>query len=497
VLLLSYSSYFGIPLVKDISFNTNMSKTNTQLPKGLKTPAFIQTIQWVTSPLSMMSDCAKRYGDIFTLYIGEKYAPVVIVSNPIALQEILTGDSTKKFSAPGELDKVLKILFGESSVITVSARQHQRKRQLLTPPFHGERMLGYTQIIDDVTERAMSKLQIGKPFSVRDLTQAITLKTIMKAVFGLYEGTRAETMEGLLGVMMDESSSPAGVTMLFFPFLQKDLGAWSPWGRHLRRTEQIDKLIYEEIQSRREQADSSRTDILSLLMSARDETGEPMTDEELRDELLTLLVAGQETTATALAWALYWIHKLPAVREKLLRELDSLGDIGAKPDAGALTKLPYLNAVCCETLRIYPVAMHTFARVVEKPVNLRGWDLEPGTVLYGSIYLTHHREDLYPEPKMFKPERFLARQFSPYEFLPFGGGVRRCIGAAFALFEMKVALVKILSEYSLALTDNRDVKAGRRWLVTAPKPPINMVVTAKRVYSTRSSSEPEVFATAT
>jgi cytochrome P450 family 110 len=459
-----------------------MTLTNIKLPNGSKAPALIQMLQWVVSPLSMMEEWTKRYGDIFTLRIGEKYTPIVLVSNPQALQEILTSDS-KHFSAPGDVDKFLKMMFGDYSVITLSGKQHQRQRQLLTPPFHGERMRSYTEVISNITEEVMSELQTGKSFSVRAVTQAITLKTILKAVFGLYEGERAKTIEGNLGAMMNKSSSLAGVMMLYFPALQKDLGAWSPWGKHLRRTEQIDKLLFEEIQERRELADSSRTDILSLLMSARDSSDEGMSDQELRDELLTLLVAGQETTATALAWALYWIHKLPEVQEKLLTEIDSLGE---NEDATTINKLPYLNAVCCETLRIYPVGMLTFGRVVETPVNLSGYDLEPGTVLYGNIYLTHHREDLYPKPKQFKPERFLERQFSPYEFLPFGGGVRRCIGAAFAMFEMKVALVKILSEYSLALTDNRDIKAGRRGLVTAPASPIKMVVTGKRVSSTKN-----------
>jgi cytochrome P450 family 110 len=441
-------------------------------------------MQWIAFPLSMMEDCAKRYGDIFTLSVSPKLTPIVFVSNPIALQEILTGDSTKQFSAPGNLNSLFASILGNYSVISVSGTQHQRQRQLLTPPFHGDRMRSYTQVINDITEVVMGGLEINKPFSVRDITQAITLRTIIKAVFGVYEGDRAEKMEVLLGVMMDRLSSPVSVAMLYIPALQKDWGAWSPWGKYLRYQQEINKLIYQEIQERREKPDSSRTDILSLLVSAKDEAGESMSDQELRDELLTLLTAGQETTATALAWALYWIHKLPTVREKLLCELDNLD---ANPDANALHKLTYLNAVCCETLRIYPVGMLTFPRVVETPVRLCGWDLEPGTLLYGNIYLTHQREDLYPEPKKFDPERFLEKQFSPYEYLPFGGGVRRCIGAAFALFEMKIALVKILSEYSLALTDNSEVKPKRRGLVTAPASPIKMVVTGKRVSSITQS----------
>ena len=212
------------------------------------------------------------------------------------------------------------------------------------------------------------------------------------------------------------------VSMLYFPSLRRDLGSWSPWGRFLRQRQQVDQLIYDEINERRSQPDSSGTDILSLLMSARDEAGEPMTDKELRDELMSLLVAGLETTASALTWALYWIHKLPTVRQKLLEELDSLGN---QPDPSTLFRLPYLNAVCSETLRIYPIGMLTFPRVVRSPVELIGYQLEPGTVVIGSIYLTHQRPDIYPEPKQFKPERFSARQFSPYEYLPFGGGARR------------------------------------------------------------------------
>jgi cytochrome P450 family 110 len=465
-----------------------MPKTNVELekklPDGLKAPAVIQMMQWLVDPLSLIENCAKRYGDIFTLCVSPNLTSTVFISNPQALQEILTGDSTGKFSAPGYQDVTFGTLFGKYSLISLSGAEHQRQRQLLTPPFHGDRMRSYAQAINDLTEEVMSGLEIGKPFNVRNITQNISLRTIVKVVFGLYESQRAGQMEDLVNGMMNHLSSSAGAAMLYFGVLQKDLGAWSPWGKHIRFQQEIDKLLYSEIQERRKQADSSRTDILSLLMSATDEAGESMTDQELRDELLTLLIAGQETTATALVWALYWIHKLPEVREKLLTELDSLGE---NPDVTTLTKLPYLNAVCCETLRIYPVGMQTFLRKVEKPVKLCGYDLEPGTLLYGSIYLTHQREDLYPEPKKFKPERFLERQFTPYEFLPFGGGVRRCIGAAFALFEMKVALVKILSGYSLTLIDNGEVKPSRRGLVTAPASPINMVVTGRRLKSTISS----------
>lgn len=439
-------------------------------------------IQWIARPMQFMEDCAKRYGDIFSARVATGLIPVVFVSNPQALQEILTGD-TKEFDAPGESNKIMEPLLGKQSAIALSGAAHRRQRQLMMPPFHGERMRTYGETIGEVTEQVMNQWQQGKPFCVRTSTQAITLRVMMKAVFGLNEDARGEQIEHLLVAMMEGMSVPLSAAMLYFPALQRDLGPLTPWGKFLRRQQQTDNLLYEEMQQRREQPDPNRTDILSLLMAARDEAGEPMTDEELRDELMTLLVAGHETTATAIAWALYWIHKLPSVREKLLQELDSLGD---NPDPGAIFKLPYLNAVCSETLRIYPVGMLTFPRVPKVPVTLGGYDIEPGTILMGSIYLTHQREDLYPEAKQFKPERFLERQYSPYEFLPFGGGARRCIGYAFALFEMKVVLAKILSRFELELADNREVKPTRRGLVTAPNRSIQMVVKGERKVKSRT-----------
>lgn len=445
------------------------------LPPSPSMPPLVQMLQWIARPMALMEDCTQRYGDCFTLHVGNNFGPVVFVSNPQALQEILS--VSKNWDSPGDFNGVFEPLLGKHSVITVSGTRHQRQRQLLMPPFHGERMRIYGELISAVTEQVMSQWRNDEPFCVRSSTQAIALRVILKAVFGLDEGPRGQQLEHLLGAMLDETSSPYSAAMLYFRALQRNLGPLTPWGNFLRRQQATDTLLYEEIQKRRANPDPSGTDILSLLMAARDEAGEPMTDLELHDELMTLLVAGHETTATALAWALYWIHKLPSVRDKLLEELDSLGD---DSDPSAIFRLPYLSAVCSETLRIYPVGMLTFARRVKVPLSLMGYELEPGTPVLGSIYLTHRREDLYPEPEQFKPERFLERQFSAYEYLPFGGGSRRCIGLAFAQFEMKVVLAKILSRVQLKLADNREVRPTRRGLVTAPDSRIRLVVTGQR-----------------
>jgi len=302
--------------------------------------------------------------------------------------------------------------------------------------------------------------------------QKISLRVILRAVFGLNEGLRCRQLEKVLGTMLNKLSNPFSVSSLFFPMLRQDFGPLSPWGNFVRYRRQIDHLIYEEIAERRAHPQISRNDILSLLMCARDEAGDALADSELRDELITLLVAGHETTATPITWALYWIHKVPAVSNRLLSEVQA---IGGSLDPNALLRLPYLNAVCCETLRICPVAMLTFPRVTRTRVELMGSSLEPGTIVAGCIYLAHRREDVYPNPDEFRPERFLERRYSAFEYLPFGGGVRRCIGMAFAQFEMKLVVSRIVSGLKLALTAAHRVRLVRRGLTSGPSP-LQMVI---------------------
>jgi cytochrome P450 family 110 len=448
-----------------------------QLPLGPQTPAFVQLTRWIFSPMSFMDECVRRFGDIYTLNLSKNKPNLVFVSNPQALQQILTQDTRADFHAPGDVNSLLKFLLGGNSVICLSGAQHQRQRQLMMPPFHGDRMRSYSDVINRVTTETLAQVQIGQTFDVRKTTESITMRVIMQAVFGVDRGERAEQLAHLLSELLDRSSSPLSVSMLYFPILQQEWGGISPWAIQMRRQRTVDALIYAEIAERRTHPDPSRTDILSLLMAAEDEAGESMTDVELRDELMTLLFAGHETTATALAWALYWLHKLPAVRDKLVAELD---DLGADPDVNAIVKAPYLEAVCNETLRIYPVAMLTLPRISLKSVMLAGREIPPETMVMGSIYSTHQRADLYPQPQEFRPERFLERQFSTFEFLPFGGGARRCIGSAFAMMELKLALAKILSRWELELVDKRDIHPKRRGLVTAPERPIQLLVKSQR-----------------
>ena len=442
------------------------------LPDGPKSPRFVQLIQFITDPVTYLDKCAKQYGDIFTAQLG---MPVVMISHPQAVQEMLNSNA---FHAPGKANSFLKPIIGEQSMIMFSGERHKRSRQLLMPPFHGERMRNYAQLICDIAADVASKWSVDRPFVARSAMQEITMRVILQAVFGMDDGPRLQQLRPLLASVVDMTGSPLRSSLLFFDWMQQDWGSWSPWGRMKQQRRKIDDLIYAEIEERRLQPDASRTDILSLMMAARDENGQPMTDEELRDELMTLLFAGHESTATALAWAFYWIHHLPSVRQKLLQELDSLGE---NPDPMEISRLPYLSAICQETLRIYPVGTQTFARQALTPVELMGHQLEPGTAVFASIYLTHRREDLYPEPLQFKPERFLERQFSPYEYLPFGGGSRRCIGLALAQLEMKLVLATILRDFDLVLAEKKPVQAKRRGVTIGPAGGVRMALLGRRM----------------
>ncbi len=443
---------------------------------NLKTPPFIQQLQWILDPIGYLQSNHRRYRDLFkgkVIGLGDN---VIFVSNPEIMQYILTHDR-KQFTAPSRLNGILRPLIGNYSVIMLDGDRHRQRRQLVMPSFHGERLKVYGDLTCRITQEVMEKLPVNQPFLAREMMQSISLKVITEAVFGVTEGERYEELQDRLKTLSNVFNSPINSAFLFFPSLQKDWGSWSPWGRFLRQSQAIDQLIYAEISDRRANPDPDRTDILSLLMSAKDEQGEGMRDQELRDELITLLVAGHETTASSMAWALYWLHHTPEPKNKLLEELDTLS-----PDAEGMDifRLPYLTAVCNETMRLSPSAMLTFTRVAQERVEVAGYTFEPGDMIQGCLYLTHRREDLYPNPQQFNPQRFLDRQYTPYEFIPFGGGSRRCMGEALAQFEMKLVIATIMSEYRLKLADSQPEKQQRRGLTLTPARGVKMILEGKR-----------------
>jgi hypothetical protein len=453
-----------------------------KLPDGPGAPALVQTLNVIAQPIAFLERCAQRYGDLFTTRVlGWNSPPVVFCSSPEAIAQIFTAPAGQ-FEL-GKVTHVFRPLTGGQSLIMLDGDRHQRQRQLLMPPLHGDRMRTYGQLIYEITRQAIAGWQLDKPFSIRDTTAEISLNVILRVVFGIQPGLRYYQLQQLLAELLESITSPLYSSQFFFPILQQNWGGWSPWGRFLRQQQQIDALIAAEIQERRNHPDPSRQDVLSLLLSARDEAGQPMGDQELRDQLITLLLLGHETTANALAWAFYWIHQIPPTLERLQQELDAMGN---DPDPEMLAQLPYLTAVCKESLRIYPIALISQPRLVKQPMQIDGYQFTSGTVLVPCIYLAHHRPQTYPQPDQFNPERFLHQKFSSSEFLPFGGGSRSCIGAAFSLYQMKLVLGTVLSHYDLILANCGTVKPVRRGITIVPSSNFQMRAIAPRSVGLRS-----------
>ena len=441
----------------------------------LKQSSLQQKLHWIATPHKYMDSAVQQAPDMFVAEIAGKDG-YVFVNHPEAMRQIVTSDRAKYFASSQD-NWLLEPLVGDNSLFLIEGDRHRQRRKLLLPPFHGERMQAYAQLICDLTHRIISELEPGQSFIARSVSQEVSLQVILEAVYGLQDSDRSAELKQRITRLANIFESTFTSAFLFLPWLQQDLGVFSPWGNFIRQRKAVDETIYQEIATRRTEDYSQRQDILSLLMSAKDETGEGMKDYELRDELMTLMLAGHETTATAIAWSLYWTHRHPEIRAKLQAEIASLG---ADPDPMELAKLPYLDAVCKETLRIYPVAMLTFPRNVIEPTELMGYKLEVGQVMMGCIYLLHQREDVYPEHHKFKPERFLEREFDPYEFFPFGAGKRRCIGEALAKLELKLVLGTIISQYELELKGDRSEVPARRGVTLAPKTGVRMIFKGKR-----------------
>lgn len=420
------------------------------LPPGPSSPRIVQLAGRFLRPNTFMQRCANRYGPIFTLRMptGEN---VVSVSDPEAIKTIFTSDPEAFLVGSGG-NAILEPLVGSSSLLTLDGASHIRQRRLLLPPFHGERMQRYGDLIREITERSLADWPLREPFPLQPRMQAITLDVILRAVFGIEDAERQDELRRTLRAMLDFDQS----RLAFLPWIRH--WARGSWVRFLHMREQVDSLIYEEITRRRQDADAAeREDIMSLLIGARYEDGSPMTDKDLRDELVTLLVAGHETTATGLAWAFELLFRNDAAMRKLIEEVRAGGDTDQ-----------YLEAVISETLRLRPVVAQVSRRLT-KPVQLMGYTIPAGTLLAPSIYLVHRRGDIYPDPGSFKPERFLDSPPQTYTWLPFGGGVRRCIGASFATFEMKVVLQTVLSRAEIRPAGAEPEAPSPRAVTFAPK----------------------------
>ena len=439
----------------------------------------IRQIKAILNPVDFLQQRNQKYGDFYQVTF-KNGSPNLVTSNPSAIEDIFTL-SNNKFEV-GKGNKMLSFLVGDNSLLLLDGKTHKNRRRLLMPPFHGEALQKCSQQIIEITNKVISNWEINQPFKVRSVTQETTLRVILTAVFGIDSGARYDRLRELLTKLLDIFNTPASSSFMFFSFLQKDWGKYSPWGRFLILKAEIRQLIYAEIAERRKLLESDnfqnnqQLDIFSLLLLATDENGQGMSDEELHDELITLLFAGHETTASALAWLFYWIHYLPEVQEKLRFELDSIKE---NIDYQNINSLTYLNAIISETLRIYPIAAGTFGRILTEEAVIMDHNIDAKTWLMISIYSLHHREDLYPDHEQFKPERFLTKSYSQYEYIPFGGGNRRCIGSALALLEMKLVTTTILQQFQLELVSKKPMFPVRRGLTLAPPSGFKMKVTGK------------------
>jgi len=441
--------------------------TEEGLPPGPR-GSVVQMLRYARDPLGFYADCARRFGDVFT--VPTVLGPLVVCGEPEGVRSIfaLPPESFSRWST-----EAVSPLLGEASLLLSGGARHARDRKLLTPPFHGERMRAYGAVMRAAALREAASWPAGSPFSMQDAGSAISIDVILRAVFGVDEAAGLDELRAaLLGTLA--SMNPL---LMLFPALRRRFGGIGPYARMLRVRDRVDALIYDAIARRRAGAgEGGGDDVLGLMLSARYDDGSAMSDSEIRDQLLTIVFAGHETSGIALAWAINWLERTPPVRDRLLAELAALGE---DPTPSALAAAPYLEAVCHETLRLYPVVGEV-VRLLRAPLALGVWTIPAGIPVAAGIALIHARADLYPEPAAFRPERFLDRKFAPHEYLPFGGGARRCIGAAFGLYEMKVVLGTLLAHYRFTLARESPERPVMRNLAMGPKGKVRVTASPRR-----------------
>ncbi len=438
-------------------------------------PKILQRIEWVSDFKASLERRSAMSDDMFTVNFGPE--PIVVISHPRAVEQLYT-TSPDKFGMSKTLYNIALPIAGATAISQIAGEAHKRARRLLMPAFHHRKIQVHSQLICDLTCEEMQKWSTGETRPVSSILQKVSIKTIVKCVFGICEGERYEQLLDVLGSLEGGKAFPLGLWILYFRFLQKDLGSWSPWGKFLKFRRNMDALLYAEIADRRANPDPSRADILNLMLDARDEEGQGMPDVELRDELVALLNGGHSTTVASISWALHFIHSLPEVKARLLEELSTLE---SPVEAASVDKAPYLHAVCQEAIRLYPPSLISLLRVVKSPVQIMDTTFEPGVALTASMYLTHRRPELYPDPEKFRPERFLERKFSNFEYHPFGGGSRMCIGFTLAQLQMRLIVATIVKGWELELASDQPVKfANRAFSGIRPACGIPMVMGARR-----------------
>jgi cytochrome P450 len=416
-----------------------MAGVTGSLPPGPSVSPLRQAVRWARQPLPFLDECHARYGDVFTIRLASM-PEMVFVSHPAAVREVFRGDP-EVFRA-GEGNRILEAALGRRSLLLLDGAAHLAERKLMLPPFHGDRMRAYGELIEGVAARQLAGWPQGRPFDTAPTFRRITLEVIVRAVFGVEDPERMDRLMRALRHLLDATASPFRLFVL--TIIEPDGLVQRLWRRHSPLITRVDGLIYEEIRRRR--ADSTgpeRNDILSMLLPQ-------MSDDQLRDELMTLLAAGHDTTATALSWAVERLARHPDELERLVDDDDRL------------------DAVVKETMRLRPV-VPIVLRQLAAPVEVAGWRLPRGVAVAPCIHLMHRRADVYPDPDRFRPERFIERPADTYSWIPFGGGTRRCLGGAFAMFEMKTVLRTLARQGRPLPALPGDERARRRAVTLAPE----------------------------
>ena len=440
------------------------------LPPGPREPRLVQALRYAIGPYAAQERATRLFGECYTV---QAFGPrMVVFSDPETAKEIFT-DGAGALQAGAANADVLAPILGRRSILILDGERHIRERRLMGPPLHGERMHVYGRLMQEIAERVVEAWPIGQAFPIQREMQTITLDVILRAVFGLDEASTFARVRAPIVRFLRLADSAAAPFLAIRP-LQIELGGVTPWGRFVRDRSEVRRLLLSEIARRRTDGTAGRTDILSLLVEARDEDGEPMRDEELLDELFTLLMAGHETTATSLAWVFWHLLRHPDVVERLRGELEHVGE-GGRLTPESVVHLEYLDAVIKESARLTPVATNVMRRL-DRPARIGGWDLPAGINVSVSIYATHHRADLWPEPERFDPDRFVGARPAAHTYFPFGGGVRRCLGAAFATYEMKVVLAEVLSRVELRIAPGYRMRPVLRTITVAPSRGMPVVV---------------------
>ena len=446
-----------------------------QLPPGPTLPGPVQLVAFWKRPASSLERLRQRYGSRITVQLPFQ-PPFVMLSDPEEIKELFMAPADVLH--PGEGARILEPVVGPNSVILLDGTSHLEQRKLLLPAFHGEKMQRLAGLMTELTRGEVESWPRDRALALHPRLQRLTLEIILQTVFGLEQGPRLDELRDLLTEVLAFGENPLSV----LPAVQRVLSRLGgPLGRFNELVEEADRLVYDLIEERRANGRRAGDDVLALLLSAKHEDGSPMSSQELRDELMTALVAGHETTASQLAWAFERLTREPATRDRLVAELDA----GESED--------FLVATINEILRLKPVLPNAEPRMVKQPVRIGGFDYPPGVLLLASAFLVHHDPRIYPDPYAFRPERFLGKSPGTYTWIPFGGGRRRCLGASFALQEMRIVLREVLTRHELAPASEQPERTARRSITFSPAGRATVVLRERRVRS-RPEAQPALAA---